>query len=1093
MQEWRFWSRVGIWMWAGIWLVMAEAAVSVFALPPPIITSIRLVGTDLEVQADIPAGITKVTLQSRPQLGGGAWEPRAVQRLSGNGGLVRFVLPRSTGLEVLRVQADPTEPLPAFFYRGTNSFVGAPDTTDPSGGLNVNAVDVWASTVPVAVPRTDTAAMTQTREVVESDIWKISGQRLFFFNQYRGLQIINLSQPAQPVVEGTFDLPAAGEQMYVLNADYVVLLARDGCSWYASNGTESRVLVVKVTGPKPTLVASLPVNGYIQESRMVGTALYVATGAYQPAPLDPAGAWEWGSQVCAFDLAQPETPVVREKLWYSGNGNVVTATDRFLFVAMTNPQDWRQSSIQCLDISAANGTMQALSTLVPAGQVKDKFKMSLRGEILTVISERWGLDNRLVTLLETFSLTNPAAPVKLSNPGLELGAGEQLHATRFDGDRVYVVTFLRTDPLWVVDLSDPAKPAIFGKLLVPGWSTYIQPLGDRLVTIGMDNSNSWRVAVSLFNVHDPANPTLVSKVSLGDNWSWSEATYDEKAFNVLPEAGLILVPYQASFTNGYASKVQLIDLDLTDLGPNALTARGVIDHQFQPRRATLYGDTLLSISGQELLSLAAADRDHPVVQATVELAWTVNRVFHQGEFLLELSQGTVPGTDPDPPPKLRVTSLADPQTVLGEMIFSNRWPVVGTSLKDGFLYVAQVRSDSGPYILPVKINGTNDPATPSNTVPLAFSVLDVTRLPEVTQAGHQEIHVDSFGYSAAFQAVWPKPGLLVWAGAAGYYSPTYYYYGAPGVLNVVGISSGIALMPYYWRPNQTQRLLAFDVANPSAPVFRSEVQCAGTNRWWQFSSSFTTNGLVYFSHLASEFVEGYLPPYLLNPIIVYDTTSGQYVTNLPPTGSWVQRYYLDVVDYADPKLPVARKSINLPGGLQGIAYGGALLYTTGYHWSTQGVTDGAEWMDASAYDGVSVTLVDSLALPKDWPHPYLVGGNTVWIGRPDTTTNKLSSLETWTVAETGKFTRLGAFFQPDPASSLARLGDLLVAGSDYGVYRLFNPADPARLVLVGQGKVSGCSWADLTQADAALNLGLWLPLGDYGVGFIPVRTTSTQH
>jgi uncharacterized secreted protein with C-terminal beta-propeller domain len=41
---------------------------------------------------------------------------------------------------------------------------------------------------------------------------------------------------------------------------------------------------------------------------------------------------------------------------------------------------------------------------------------------------------------------------------LELGKGEQLHATRFDGSLVYLVTFLRIDPLWVVDLSDPLDP-----------------------------------------------------------------------------------------------------------------------------------------------------------------------------------------------------------------------------------------------------------------------------------------------------------------------------------------------------------------------------------------------------------------------------------------------------------------------------------------------------------------------------------------------------------------------------------------------------------------------------------------------------------
>ena len=86
------------------------------------------------------------------------------------------------------------------------------------------------------------------------------------------------------------------------------------------------------------------------------------------------------------------------------------------------------------------------------------------------------------------------------------------------------MTFLRKDPLWIVDLSDPALPQIKGELQVPGWSTYIQPLGNQLVTIGISDSNDWRVAVSLFDVKDAAKPSLLSRVPLGQNYSWSEAS-----------------------------------------------------------------------------------------------------------------------------------------------------------------------------------------------------------------------------------------------------------------------------------------------------------------------------------------------------------------------------------------------------------------------------------------------------------------------------------------------------------------------------------------------------------------------------------------
>src|SRR5881398_411028 len=96
----------------------------------------------------------------------------------------------------------------------------------------------------------------------------------------------------------------------------------------------------------------------------------------------------------------------------------------------------------------------------------------------------------------------------------------------------------------------------------------------------------------------------------------SELASDEKAFNVMPDEHLILLPYQGYSTNGYASRVQLIDLN-----HDSLALRGTIDHESQPRRATVHHDRILSLSGQELLSVDATDRDHPQIKATLPLAW----------------------------------------------------------------------------------------------------------------------------------------------------------------------------------------------------------------------------------------------------------------------------------------------------------------------------------------------------------------------------------------------------------------------------------------------------------------------------------------
>src|SRR5881394_1173543 len=72
----------------------------------PVITSVRLESSNVVVTAQVPAGISRVTLECRTRLGAGSWEPRKVTRLDGSGGPVTFRIPKAAGLEMLRVRAD---------------------------------------------------------------------------------------------------------------------------------------------------------------------------------------------------------------------------------------------------------------------------------------------------------------------------------------------------------------------------------------------------------------------------------------------------------------------------------------------------------------------------------------------------------------------------------------------------------------------------------------------------------------------------------------------------------------------------------------------------------------------------------------------------------------------------------------------------------------------------------------------------------------------------------------------------------------------------------------------------------------------------
>jgi inhibitor of cysteine peptidase len=130
-----------------------------------------------------------------------------------------------------------------------------------------------------------------------------------------------------------------------------------------------------------------------------------------------------------------------------------------------------------------------------------------------------------------------------------LAPGEAVYAARFIGDRGYLVTFVKVDPLYTLDLSDPANPRLVGELKVPGYSDYIHLLDDtHLLTIGKSvylvNGTAWYqgLQLSIFDISDFANPLLVHAEKIGDRGTYSEALYNHKAFTFWPASNLLAFP-----------------------------------------------------------------------------------------------------------------------------------------------------------------------------------------------------------------------------------------------------------------------------------------------------------------------------------------------------------------------------------------------------------------------------------------------------------------------------------------------------------------------------------------------------------------------
>ncbi|CAN5860050.1 hypothetical protein BH24ACT3_BH24ACT3_11840 [soil metagenome] len=182
-----------------------------------------------------------------------------------------------------------------------------------------------------------------------------------------------------------------------------------------------------------------------------------------------------------------------------------------------------------------------------------------------------------------------------------LGPTEEIRSVRFLGETAYVVTFRQTDPLYVLDLSDPTEPTVTGELKIPGYSAYLHPVADgRLLGVGQDADETGRVRgaqVSLFDVSDPSRPERIDQMDLGPE-TYSSVESDHRSFLWWAPEGLAVVPvesYGIEDTGG--ARVLRVEGDtLVDAATVRPTDSPVTGGMTLVDRSLVIGERLLTVS-----------------------------------------------------------------------------------------------------------------------------------------------------------------------------------------------------------------------------------------------------------------------------------------------------------------------------------------------------------------------------------------------------------------------------------------------------------------------------------------------------------------
>lgn len=266
----------------------------------------------------------------------------------------------------------------------------------------------------------------------------------------------------------------------------------------------------------------------------------------------------------------PEDPRNPAAVGVSAEGSLVYASVDRLYVSTIqggwdmwwstgDRNDWRHPETE-VHAFATEGTE---TTYVASGSVPgvapDRWAFSEYDGMLRVATRRSGPDqsnDSAVTVLKE----QGSKLVEVGSVG-GLGKGEEIRAVRWFGDLAVVVTFLQTDPLYTLDLSDPTDPRVTGELKITGFSEYLHPVGDDLL-LGIGQAataqgNTTGGQVSTFDLRDLAEPSLLDRMALGGRHSWSPVADDARAFTYLPEQRLALVPTE-SWTRGSTTGIAVI-------------------------------------------------------------------------------------------------------------------------------------------------------------------------------------------------------------------------------------------------------------------------------------------------------------------------------------------------------------------------------------------------------------------------------------------------------------------------------------------------------------------------------------------------------
>lgn len=427
----------------------------------------------------------------------------------------------------------------------------------------------------------------QVSNVDEADTIKNDGKYIYTINEDSSKILIYKpnGDSVTKISEISAESSCIFQEFYIYNNNLVV----NSCSNDGNEEYENVLIFSLENIKKPQKIYSFSQQGFYVDSRITNDKLLLISNKYIYADLcksdedylpktktndtekcvEPNNIYRGGNGsanyllVSQIDLQNLKKSAVTKAV--AGSASTVYCSENYLYVASKIYETSNQTEANS-DVALVN---EKISTEIYKIDIKNEIKFLKKAKVSGWANNQFSMDEyndtfRIATTV-TGSDFQPINKLFILDSNMKkigevdgFAKNESIKAVRFMGNTAYVITFKNTDPLFVIDLSNSAKPIIKGSVKITGFSSNLIPVNSTtLLGIGYGESglNLFEDGVKtvLFDVSNPEKPTILDTKEF-DN-VLSEAQSNHKAILTTPNSNKFAIPYE---------EVAYVDNEITD-------------------------------------------------------------------------------------------------------------------------------------------------------------------------------------------------------------------------------------------------------------------------------------------------------------------------------------------------------------------------------------------------------------------------------------------------------------------------------------------------------------------------------------------------